>query len=108
MKEFSLKSITNSDRTPLYTYLPGQTFSFAAKFSHIPDKYHLQILDRKENTRLNRYGKGSDKGIEFQWPIPKLLRDRHLGFWQIYIESDSENFQLFFEVKNPATFFSGE
>ena len=49
-----------------------------------------------------------NKGIEFQWPIPKLLRDRHLGFWQIYIESDSENFQLFFEVKNPATFFSGE
>ena len=107
MKEFSLKSANDTDQA-LYTYLPGQMFSFKAKFSHIPDKYRLQILDRKKNSRLNRYGKGCSQGIELQWPIPKLLKERHFGLWQISVESDSEKFQLFFEVKNQVKFFTGE
>ncbi len=107
MKEFSLKSTNNADNA-LYTYLPGQKFRFNAKFSQIPDKYRLRILDRKENARLNRYGKGSEDGIELQWPIPKLLKTRHFGLWQICIESEFENFQLFFEVKDQVKFFTGE
>ncbi|MHA1978025.1 MAG: hypothetical protein ACW98F_05040 [Candidatus Hodarchaeales archaeon] len=107
MKEFSLNSANDTEQA-LYTFIPGQKFSFKAKFSDIPDKYRLQILDRKKNTRLNRYGKGSSKGIELQWPIPKLLKERHFGLWQISIESDSEKFQLFFEVRNQRKFFAGE
>jgi hypothetical protein len=107
MKEFSLNSADDTQKV-LYTYFPGQKLSFTAKFSQIPHRYRLQILDRKENARFNRYGKGSENGIDLQWPIPKLLRNRHFGLWQIAIESDKEKFQMFFEVKNQEKFFTGE
>ncbi len=91
-----------------YTFSPGQTFNFKAKFSEIPYKYHLQIRDKNKNTRLNRYGKGSENGIDFKWPIPKSVKKRHLGIWEISIKSDTEQFSLFFNVKNCTDFFRCE
>ena len=106
MYDFRLSQITIENHEP-YTLSPGQTFNFKAKFSEIPHKYHLQIRDKNKNTRLNRYGKGSDH-IDFKWPIPKAIKKRHLGIWEISINSDTEQFSLFFNVKNCREFFSCE
>ncbi|MHA1205987.1 MAG: hypothetical protein ACTSSO_00285 [Candidatus Hodarchaeales archaeon] len=107
MYDFDLTQITLAKQEH-YTFSPGQTFNFQAKFSEIPHKYHLQILDKNKNTRLNRYGKGSEIGIDFKWPIPKTVKKHHLGIWEISIKSDTENFSLFFNVKNCNDFFRCE
>ena len=105
MMDFQLTSISSIDEPLLVTY-PGQMLSFSSKFSSIPDKYRLQILDGKQNTRLNHYSRGSSRGINIKWPIPKTIRERHLGFWEISIDTELEKFQLLFEVKNIRNFFS--
>ena len=108
MKDFHLNSIISSDE-PLYSYSPGQMLSFSAKFATIPDKYRLQILDGNNNTRLNHYGKGSSKGINIRWTIPKTIRKKHMsGFWQISIDTKSESFKLFFKVKDIINFLCNE
>jgi hypothetical protein len=103
--QLSQKSIENHEP---YTFTPGQKFNFIAKFSEIPHKYHLQICDKNNNTRLNRYGKGSEMGIKLTWPIPKTIRKRHLGIWKLIVRSDTENFSLFFSVKDYRDFFNCE
>ena len=105
MQDFSLSSITLVSQEH-YTFSPGQTFNFKARFSEIPHKYHLQICDKNKNTRFNRYGKGSIKGINFKWPIPKTVKKQHLGIWEISIASDTEQFSLFFNVKDCRDFFA--
>lgn len=107
MQEFQLSQLSISKHEP-YTFSPGQKFDFEAKFSEIPHRYHLQIRDKNNNTRLNRYGKGSDQGIKLIWPIPKTIRKRHLGMWKLIVSSDTEHFSLFFNVKDSKEFFSGE
>ena len=99
MKNFQLKS-SQPIKGSQNIYSPGQILLFKAKFSSIPDKYRLQIFDGKENARLNHYGKGTPDGINLNWPIPKTVREKHLGLWQISIDTQSENFRLLFEVKD--------
>ena len=109
MYDFYLTSTTFVNHP--YTFSPGQTFNFSAtfsKFSEIPHKYHLQVRDKNKNTRLNRYGKGSEFGIDFKWPIPKTVKKQHLGIWEISIKTDTENFSLFFNVMNCNDFFRCE
>ncbi|MHA2296603.1 MAG: helix-hairpin-helix domain-containing protein [Candidatus Hodarchaeales archaeon] len=65
----------------------------------IPDHYRMQILDSCQNSRLNRYGKGSKEGIELDWPIPKSIREDHFGIWQIKVESDTGTFSQIFHVE---------
>jgi len=107
MYDFRLSQITLANQEH-YSFSPGQTFNFKAKFSEIPHKYHLQIRDKNKNTRLNRYGKGSENGINLKWPIPKTVKKRHLGIWEISINSDTEQFSLFFNVKDCRDFFRCE
>lgn len=104
MYDFDLTQITLANQEH-YTFSPGQTLNFQMKFPH---KYHLQIRDKNKNTRLNRYGKGSENGIDFKWPIPKSVKKRHLGIWEISIKSDTEQFSLFFNVKDCRDFFRSE
>ena len=107
MYDFHLTKKNIENHEP-YTFSPGQKVKFKAKFSEIPYKYHLQIRDKNNNTRLNRYGKGSEEGIKLTWPIPKTVRRRHLGIWEIIIRSDTEQFSLFFNVKDCKDFFNCE
>ena len=108
MKDFHLSSIISSDELSS-TYSPGQMLSFSAKFSTVPDKYRLQTLDSNNNARLNHYGKGSTKGINIRWPIPKTIREKHMsGLWQISIDTENENFKLFFEVANLKKYLCSE
>ncbi len=107
MYDFHLSQISIVNHEP-YTFSPGHKFSFKVKFTEIPDKYHLQIRDKNNNTRLNRYGKGSKHGIKLTWPIPKTVRRRHLGIWKIIVRSDTEHFNIFFNVKDCKDFFNCE
>ncbi|MHA1941076.1 MAG: hypothetical protein ACXACP_06935 [Candidatus Hodarchaeales archaeon] len=105
MQEFNLvpEMNLNSDS---FTYTPGQRVIFKAKFSQIPERYRLQILDGNKNSRFNQYGKGSSLGINFSWPIPKMMKSRHLGLWQISINTASEIFRCYFEVKSNKQYFN--
>ena len=79
-------------KNPMYKVFavaPGERINIQVTFgSQIPYQYRLQILDRRNNSRLNRYGKGSDQGIELTWPIPRTIRDEHHGIWRIQVETD--------------------
>lgn len=69
----------------------------------IPDHYRLQILDSRQNSRLNRYGKGSSEIVVSNWPIPKAIREEHLGAWQVWITdraNEKKSFRQFFFVEN--------
>jgi hypothetical protein len=107
MYDFSLSQLYLVNHEP-YTLTPGQTFNFKTKFTEIPHRYHLQVRDKNKNTRLNRYGKGSEKGVNLDWPIPKNVKKRHLGIWEILIKSDTEQFSLLFNVEDCGDFFRGE
>ena len=107
MYDFQLSQKSISNHEP-YTFSPGHKFNFEVKFSEIPNRYHLQIRDKNNNTRFNRYGKGSEEGIELTWPIPSNIRKRHLGIWRIIVRSDTEQFSLFFSVKDSKDFFRCE
>lgn len=105
MQEFNLapEMDINSDS---HAYTPGQKVTVCGKFSEIPEKYRLQILDGNRNSRFNQYGKGSEKGINFTWPIPKTMRSRHFGLWQILINTENEDFRYYFEVKSNKQYFN--
>ncbi len=107
MQEFKLKPVHDLN-SESYTFTPGQSINFKVKFSQIPDKYRLQIFDGNKNSRYNQYGKGSTSGIHFTWPIPKMMRSRHLGLWQILINTENENFQYYFEVKSSKQYFNSK
>jgi predicted flap endonuclease-1-like 5' DNA nuclease len=79
--------------------VPGEKIRIHVKFDQIPDRYRLQILDQRKNSRLNRYGKGSNEGILLEWPIPLTIRKEHLGLWQINIEAKSGSFNKIFFVE---------
>ncbi|UCE14839.1 MAG: helix-hairpin-helix domain-containing protein [Candidatus Heimdallarchaeota archaeon] len=73
----------------VFAFVPGEKINIQVKFVQIPYRYRLQVLDRRKNTRLNRYGKGSEAGIEIDWPIPRTIREEHLGPWQVQIKTDT-------------------
>ena len=104
MHDLSLTQISHAHHES-YTFTPGHTFNFKAKFSEIPHRYHLQVLDKNKNTRFNQYGKGSENGVDLNWPIPKNVNKRNLGIWEIMVKSDTENFSIYFNVKDSKEFF---
>ncbi|MFX0182621.1 MAG: helix-hairpin-helix domain-containing protein [Candidatus Hodarchaeota archaeon] len=77
-----------------FAFAPGEKMRIEVKFEdQVPERYRLKILDQRNNSRLNRYGKGSEDGIILEWPIPPTLKIEHLGIWHIQIE-DYRNDQL--------------
>jgi predicted flap endonuclease-1-like 5' DNA nuclease len=77
-----------------FAFAPGEKMRIQVKFEdQVPERYRLKILDQRNNSRLNRYGKGSEDGIILEWPIPPTLKSEHLGIWHIQIE-DYRNDQL--------------
>lgn len=85
----------------VFAFVPGEKINIQVKFGdQIPNHYRLQILDHRNNSRLNRYGKGSDEGIVLNWPIPHTIRDKHLGVWRIQVEMDTGSFGQHFYVEH--------
>lgn len=85
----------------VFSFIPGEKIHIHVKFGdQIPDHYRLQVLDQRNNSRLNRYGKGSDEGIVLDWPIPRTIRDEHLGVWRIQVEVDTGSFGQHFYVEH--------
>lgn len=73
----------------VFAFVPGEKIHIQVKFIQIPSRYRLQVVDRRNNTRLNRYGKGSEAGFEIDWPIPRTIRNEHLGPWQVQIKTEA-------------------
>jgi predicted flap endonuclease-1-like 5' DNA nuclease len=77
-----------------YSFKPGDKINIQVKFetSNFPDRYRLQIIDHKHNSRLNRYG-GSIPDIPeinvSNWPIPLNIREEHLGIWFVKLDDIS-------------------
>ena len=85
----------------VFSFIPGEKIHIHVKFGdQIPDHYRLQVLDQRNNSRLNRYGKGSKEGIVLDWPIPRTIRDEHFGSWQIQVDADTGNFGHIFYVEH--------
>lgn len=85
----------------VFTIIPGDKIRIQVKFGdRIPDRYRLQILDHRNNSRLNRYGKGTDKGIDLSWPVPRTIRAEHFGIWKIQIDADTGSFGQIFYVEH--------
>ncbi|MFX0122615.1 MAG: helix-hairpin-helix domain-containing protein [Candidatus Hodarchaeota archaeon] len=92
---------TKNPMHKLYAVVPGEMINIQVTFGdQIPYQYRLQILDQRNNSRLNRYGKGSDQGFELSWPIPRTIRDEHLGVWRIQVETDIHSFGEKFYVEH--------
>lgn len=74
-----------------YSYKPGEKIHIQVNFKagFIPDRYRLQILDHKNNSRLNRYGGGLSKVTVENWPVPSNIRDDHFGIWFVKIDDIS-------------------
>ena len=84
----------------VFAVVPGERINIQIKFGdQIPYQYRLQILDKRNNSRLNRYGKGSDKGIELTWPIPSTIRKEHHGVWRVLVDTDIFSFDQKFYVE---------
>ncbi len=73
----------------VFAFKPGERVNVHVSFENdlIPGRYRLQILDHKQNSRLNRYGKGLSDILVNNWPIPTAIRDEHLGIWQVKVDS---------------------
>lgn len=85
----------------VFAFVPGEKIHIHVKFGdQIPNHYRLQVLDHRSNSRLNRYGKGSNEGIILDWPIPHTIRDEHFGVWQIQMECDTGSFSQIFYVEH--------
>lgn len=83
----------------VFAVVPGERINIQVTFGNqTPYQYRLQILDKRNNSRLNRYGKGSDKGIELTWPIPSTIRSEHHGVWRILVDTDIFSFDQKFYV----------
>ncbi|MHA1972697.1 MAG: helix-hairpin-helix domain-containing protein [Candidatus Hodarchaeales archaeon] len=91
----------------VFSFSPGDRITIHVSFdeSNIPERYRLQILDTNKNSRLNRYGKGLSDIIIEDWPIPKLLREKHFGIWYVKIEDLKGKMNsfanIFFVEKHP-------
>ncbi|MFW9904990.1 MAG: helix-hairpin-helix domain-containing protein [Candidatus Thorarchaeota archaeon] len=85
----------------IFAVVPGEMINIQVIFGdQIPYQYRLQILDKRNNSRLNRYGRGSDKGIELSWPIPSTIRNEHHGVWRILVDTDIFSFDHTFYVEH--------
>jgi predicted flap endonuclease-1-like 5' DNA nuclease len=85
----------------VFAVVPGERINIQVTFGpQIPYQYRLQILDQRNNSRLNRYGKGSDQGIELTWPIPRTIRKEHHGIWRILVDTDMFSFDQKFYVEH--------
>lgn len=97
----------------VFAFIPGEKMNIQVQFGdHVPLHYRLQILDQRNNSRLNRYGKGSEKGFVFDWCIPRTIRDDHFGVWRIQVEADTGFFSHSFFVEHieriePPLLFAG-
>ncbi|MFX0209234.1 MAG: helix-hairpin-helix domain-containing protein [Candidatus Hodarchaeota archaeon] len=90
-------SLANNPFQRCFAFAPGEKMRIQVKFEDpIPERYRLQILDQRNNSRLNRYGKGSKDGIILDWPIPPTIKADHLGIWYVKIE-DYRKDQLILE-----------
>jgi len=83
--------LTSNPFIQTYSYKPGEKIQIQVNFedSFIPDRYRLQILDHKNNSRLNRYGGGSSKVIVENWPVPSNIRNDHFGVWFVKVDDIS-------------------
>lgn len=89
----------------IFAFEPGAKIHVHISFKEelIPDYYRLQILDSRQNSRLNRYGKGSSEVVVSSWPIPKAIRKEHLGVWQVWVTdraNEKNSFGQFFFVEH--------
>jgi predicted flap endonuclease-1-like 5' DNA nuclease len=89
----------------IFAFEPGEKIHINLSFDEelIPNYYRLQILDNRQNSRLNRYGKGSSEIAILNWPIPKTIRKEHLGVWQVWItdrDDEKKSFGQFFFVEH--------
>ncbi|MHA2407920.1 MAG: helix-hairpin-helix domain-containing protein [Candidatus Ranarchaeia archaeon] len=92
---------TKNPMHKVFAVVPGEMINIQVNFGdQIPYQYRLQVLDQRNNSRLNRYGKGSDQGIELSWPIPRTIRAEHHGIWQIQVETDIDSFGQKFYVEH--------
>lgn len=92
---------TKNPMHKVFAVVPGEMINIQVSFGdQIPYQYRLQIKDKRNNSRLNRYGKGSDKGIELTWPIPRTIRDEHLGIWRIQVKTEIFSFDQKFYVEH--------
>jgi len=80
--------LSQDPQMTVFSFAPGEKINIHAVFEeeNIPERYRLQILDSRHNSRLNRYGKGFTDLIVKDWPIPERIRREHLGIWQVWIE----------------------
>ncbi|MHA2388198.1 MAG: helix-hairpin-helix domain-containing protein [Candidatus Hodarchaeales archaeon] len=81
--------LANDPILSVFAFKPGERINIHVAFESelIPGRYRLQILDHKQNSRLNRYGKGLSDILVNNWPIPTSIRDDHLGIWQVKVNS---------------------
>ena len=80
--------LANEPILSVFAYIPGEKINVHVAFENeqIPERYRLQILDHKQNSRLNRYGTGLTDILLNNWPIPTSIRDDHLGIWQVKVD----------------------
>jgi predicted flap endonuclease-1-like 5' DNA nuclease len=83
--------LANNPFIQTYSFNPGSRINIEVNFEtgDAPEKYRLQILDHKNNSRLNRYGGGLSKITVKNWPIPLNIRDEHFGIWFIKVDDIS-------------------
>ena len=77
-----------------YSFKPGDKINIQVKFEagDFPDRYRLQIIDHKNNSRLNRYGGRLPESQEISvsnWPIPPNIREDHFGIWFVKLDDIS-------------------
>ncbi|MHA1167026.1 MAG: helix-hairpin-helix domain-containing protein [Candidatus Hodarchaeales archaeon] len=99
MPEISVQLAENPTKLVLAFSPRGGKIRVKVRFPRdsIPEEYRMQIIDSRNNARLNRYGKGSEEGITLDWPIPRI-REVHHGTWQVKVESDTVTFNEHFFV----------
>ncbi|MHA2175290.1 MAG: helix-hairpin-helix domain-containing protein [Candidatus Hodarchaeales archaeon] len=80
--------LTEDPLLNVFAFKPGEKINIHIAFqgSNLPERYRLQILDHKQNSRLNRYGKSLSDIMVTNWPIPTTIRDEHLGKWQVKVD----------------------
>ncbi|MHA1978024.1 MAG: helix-hairpin-helix domain-containing protein [Candidatus Hodarchaeales archaeon] len=81
--------LSNNPILSVFAFKPGEKVNIHVAIENelIPGRYRLQILDHKQNSRLNRYGIGLSDIVVNDWPIPTAIRDDHLGIWQVKVDS---------------------
>ena len=81
----------NNPSFQTYSFKPGDKINIEVNFeTGFPDRYRLQIIDHKNNSRLNRYGRGLAKISLENWPVPLNIREDHFGIWFVKIDDISD------------------